>query len=72
MEKNNQNKRKNLKQEGLSKKENSKKYLTHNFIPSRGGATCSALGSNNPMDPRPVSAVSSLFREEGKKNENQK
>jgi len=72
MEKNNQSKIKNLKQEGISQKENNKKYLTHSFIPSCREATCSALGSNSPTDPRPVSVVSSLFREkEKKKNENQ-
>lgn len=50
MDKNPQTKIKNLNREALSHKENSKKYLTHNFIPLCCGVTCSALGSNRPKD----------------------
>lgn len=62
MEKTNQNRRKKIKWEGLSRKENSKNYLTHNFILLCFGATCWELGSNNPMEPGPRSAVLFLFR----------
>lgn len=54
--------KKKTEMRSISKKENSKNYLTHNFIPLCCGATCWELGSNNPMDPRPSSAVLFLFR----------